>query len=245
MKLNKKQKRTATIASMAALLAVVLGMGGQTFAKYITTNTTVAQTATVAKWGLVLNQKTEGEKIFNTTYGDTVASASATDNVVAPGTSGETTYLIDGTAEVDAKITFSFEGYDPVELAYGSVNYKPVKWFYTVDKVKTPITDPTTWKLEKTGYEANTEAKSYQITISWVWDFETVTTDSNDEDEIKANKELNNKHDTILGGITNIKNGAFDGTYKDSEGQFGTAGTDYTVDNTMSFQLKAVIEQVD
>ena len=39
MKLNKKQKRTATIASMAALLAVVLGMGGQTFAKYITTNT--------------------------------------------------------------------------------------------------------------------------------------------------------------------------------------------------------------
>ena len=47
MKLNKKQKRTATIASMAALLAVVLGMGGQTFAKYITTDNATAQ-ATVA-----------------------------------------------------------------------------------------------------------------------------------------------------------------------------------------------------
>ena len=53
MKLNKKQKRTATIASMAALLAVVLGMGGQTFAKYITTATVPAQNATVAKWGVI------------------------------------------------------------------------------------------------------------------------------------------------------------------------------------------------
>ena len=54
MKLNKKQKRTATIASMAALLAVVLGMGGQTFAKYTTTTKTESNTAVVAKWGVVI-----------------------------------------------------------------------------------------------------------------------------------------------------------------------------------------------
>ena len=59
MKLNKKQKRTATIASMAALLAVVLGMGGQTFAKYVTTNRAEAEQATVAKWGVVIRNSTK------------------------------------------------------------------------------------------------------------------------------------------------------------------------------------------
>ena len=53
MKLNKKQKRTATIASMAALLAVVLGMGGQTFAKYTETHVAKTGQATVAEFGFV------------------------------------------------------------------------------------------------------------------------------------------------------------------------------------------------
>ena len=65
MKLNKKQKRTATIASMAALLAVVLGMGGQTFAKYITTQET-ADTATVAKWGLTA--QIDASTMFGSAY---------------------------------------------------------------------------------------------------------------------------------------------------------------------------------
>ena len=63
MKLNKKQKRTATIASMAALLAVVLGMGGQTFAKYVTTTDVESEYAVVAKWGFVLQQKSSGAAV--------------------------------------------------------------------------------------------------------------------------------------------------------------------------------------
>ena len=38
-------------------------MGGQTFAKYIETETAKTGQVTVAKWGVVLNKKTEGEKI--------------------------------------------------------------------------------------------------------------------------------------------------------------------------------------
>ena len=72
MKLNKKQKRTATIASMAALLAVVLGMGGQTFAKYITTTQTETHTAVVAKWGFVLQQKSS-TPLFKDNYTDAVS----------------------------------------------------------------------------------------------------------------------------------------------------------------------------
>ena len=238
MKLNKKQKRTATIASMAALLAVVLGMGGQTFAKYITTNTTEAQTATVAKWGLVLNQKNETDAIFSDSYknGDDTTTVDADDAVVAPGTSGTITYVIDGTAEVDAMITFSFVNYDPVELKFTptggtTVTYQPIVWTVNGD-----VIDPATWKLEKKDYKANTTAKSYEIVIGWSWDF---------SDAAQGVTSTNDTYDTILGGITSIKNGAFEGNYTDTEGRFGTKDTMYTVDNTLSFSLKAVIEQVD
>ena len=45
---------------MAALLAVVLGMGGQTFAKYITTTAAPTQSAVVAKWGVVIQSLGNG-----------------------------------------------------------------------------------------------------------------------------------------------------------------------------------------
>lgn len=106
MKLNKKQKRTATIASMAALLAVVLGMGGQTFAKYISTQDVATQTATVAKWGLTA--QIDASKMFGLAYANGTANAVATPDasaskvsvkaaasVVAPGTKGEMTISID------------------------------------------------------------------------------------------------------------------------------------------------------
>ena len=138
MKLNKKQKRTATIASMAALLAVVLGMGGQTFAKYISTQETTAQ-ATVARWGYVLTANFDN--LFGSDYtggsiktNDTGAgvSAIADGKVVAPGTSGSTTVTVNGVGEVSTELSFTVSGTD-VGLYTGDpsstvATYAPVKW---------------------------------------------------------------------------------------------------------------------
>ena len=164
MKLNKKQKRTATIASMAALLAVVLGMGGQTFAKYIETHTIKADNAVVAKFGFNLQIQTEGDTLFSKEYnGGAIAS---TNKVVAPGASGEIKYVLNGVSEVDAVVTVSFEGYTPVYLKKGDTAYNPIEW-----KV-----DGGTAKSTPEGFTYNFAAGSEEvdkvITVSWAWPFD-------------------------------------------------------------------------
>ena len=239
MKLNKKQKRTATIASMAALLAVVLGMGGQTFAKYITTNTADPQSATVAKWGLVLNQKTTGETLFKKDYDGSVVSTEHT--VVAPGTSGSITYLVTGYAEVDAQVTFSLESYSGVSLKQGTtVDYNPVKWTYQVKGgSETPFTPVTGYEFSPITYQASntewtTSNSEIEITIKWAWEIETGTSDSE--------KEQNNKYDTIMGYAAKAEDTSFN--YSSATYQEGD-NLDYEVDYTLDFQFKAKIEQID
>lgn len=168
MKLNKKQKRTATIASMAALLAVVLGMGGQTFAKYIETYTAPAQTATVAKWGFVIQASSSSPAAFSKSYNEVISS---TKEVVAPGASGSVTFEVNGTAEVDAAIDFYFSAYTPVYTQKAGVYYYPIIW--TIGAVET--NDPATLlddatKLTAT-YESSTKVTSQTFTISWEWPF--------------------------------------------------------------------------
>lgn len=126
MKLNKKQKRTATIASMAALLAVVLGMGGQTFAKYITTTQTGSQSATVAKWGVVISTTatgTDSKTMFAKNYED--GDVSATLEKVAPGTEGSLSITVSGSPEV--KTAISFEVNDDYKHVYFDT-YEPIVW---------------------------------------------------------------------------------------------------------------------
>ena len=134
MKLNKKQKRTATIASMAALLAVVLGMGGQTFAKYIETNEVKDQTAVVAKWGVVIQNSIEGidgatGKTVFSKENDAGTVESSSQNVVAPGTEGGVTIKITGVPQVAAKISFALT-IDDVSLT-GPSTYYPIVWTIT------------------------------------------------------------------------------------------------------------------
>lgn len=213
MKLNKKQKRTATIASMAALLAVVLGMGGQTFAKYITTNTVEAQTAVVAKWGYVIqavdqNSATDANvDLFKNAYGTSVI---AENDVIAPGTNGSLTFNITGVAEVKAEVSFKGLGtwVTPTLTATG-VNYRPVVWTLTINGTKTAETtdiDEFKGKVEDVtfAYAANNGSDAGSVigtpvndvvVISWNWAFDNST---------KANtavgyNEKANVYDTYLG----------------------------------------------
>lgn len=226
---KENKKKVVTLSAMAALLAVVLGMGGKTYAKYFTSNTTDAQTATVAKWGLVLNQKNSGENMFAKTYGDTVSSSSI-DNVAAPGTSGSVTYVISGSAEVDAKITFAFAEYDPIELKGNGVEYYPIVWSCTIGSTTEEIgntpAEIEAW-YEEFDYDAYADAAvDTEITISWAWAFGANDGQSSGDDA----------KDTLLGQAAALG--------KDTVTV--TDGTNtYSCDLTLSFQLNAVMVQVD
>ena len=226
MKLNKKQKRTATIASMAALLAVVLGMGGQTFAKYITTTQTETHTAVVAKWGFVLQQKSS-TPLFKNNYTDAVSS----NPIVAPGTSGSIECYVTGLAEVNAKITFTLTDYAPVYLTKGTQTYYPITW--KVNGVAFDLTSDvgaghaeTSKEIESFTYTAGTELKADDantalVTISWEWNINYASSGITDLSVDDA--------DTILGNIAAGK---------------GTP-TGYSANTNLSFAFNATIEQTN
>lgn len=142
----KNMKRKALIvAVMALLLVAILAMSVSTFAKYTTTKNYTSGNAAVAKWGFVVSVQTGS--MFSNAYGAkdvTVSKAVAYDDavnvkassagtkVVAPGTTGEMTFSITGTAEVLSKIAITVNAND-VALTYNDgVNpaqtYNPVKW---------------------------------------------------------------------------------------------------------------------
>lgn len=215
MKLNKKQKRTATIASMAALLAVVLGMGGQTFAKYVETHDAKTAQATVAKFGFVVT--TNVDNLFGTQYGRanaddayaTIAnkggkiSVSGADKRVAPGTEGFMTILVEGISEVTAALSISVDSVSDVYVKQGASEvYNPVKWTLT-EGSNTIFEDTKTAEMQTalSSYVldiAPAQEISMTFTLSWKWDFETVTTDEITPEAIAANKAQNNTYDTML-----------------------------------------------
>lgn len=202
MKLNKKQKRTATIASMAALLAVVLGMGGSTFAKYIETHNVETGQATVAKWGFVVT--TNVNNLFGAEYGradandayatiankDGKISVSGQDARVAPGTSGYMTITVNGISEVTSKLTIDMTDYTDVYVKEGIAEvYNPIKWTLK-EGDNTVFSKVNTAKIdaELASYKILLDAEqsiSKTFTLTWEWDF--------------LETEEANKYDTILG----------------------------------------------
>lgn len=152
-KTNKKSKSSFIVLLAAILLcvAVVLGMGGYTYAKYISSRSVETQTANVAKWGYAVG--VDSTNLFGDAYGTengTVIEYPATDTVsvgvkanssgslvVAPGTTGSVTFSVVGSAEVRSKITIaansdSNKNYTTVTLTAGSgdgaLSYEPLKW---------------------------------------------------------------------------------------------------------------------
>lgn len=245
MKLNKKQKRTATIASMAALLAVVLGMGGQTFAKYITSQET-KDTATVAKWGVVINA--DATNLFGAKYENNVIDNSGNDivaggdyDVVAPGSSGSMRFTVSGQPEVAAQISFAVEGKE-VSLGYNVKTeenqvgtnhvYYPIKWTLTNNKDAEDETKGLTLAEVETKLEALTAAYTpdqdektsidLDYTISWAWEFSEDTAIS--------------YRDTVLG------NYAVDGKIVDPN--TSDLETYTSASKEFSFKLSITVEQV-
>ena len=222
----KNTRKPLIIVSMALLLAVVLAMGGVTFAKYISTTNTGSNTATVAAWGFTLS--TEYGDMFGPTYdwndadpavvvdadnaGTLVvkASTNTADNLVAPGTSGSMSFTIGGTAEVRSQFYVEVAGQE-VSLAGGDLTetYYPMDWTLkhgdTVIVADGRLADVLA-KIKEIDLDiyaanatANTAGKDIRgtYTISWRWDFEQGDNDVINNDSI--NTYANDKWDTILG----------------------------------------------
>lgn len=193
------------IASLMIMLCLISTCAiGTTFAKYVTSDT-ATDSARVAKWGVRLTM--QGDDLFDNQYAtDSNAyagslSVDASSDVVAPGTSGSTTFTITGSPEVAVNVQIAFSGYDIV-LPAGTIlnngpdgianttddivlvdDYLPVVFTLTQTKGYNDLAPQTPWSrtgsLEFIQGEIDNFTQNYdpntvlnaEFELSWEWDF--------------------------------------------------------------------------
>lgn len=186
---GKNSNKKLAVAALVLLVVLTLAFGGYTLAKYIT-SASGSGTAQVAKWGYTVD--VDATKLFGTKYAfentsSTVAaegasltvSASSTNNVVAPGTSGSMTINVSGSSEVKAKLTIEVaDTLKDVALTLekdgAEVTYNPIKWTLN-DGTQDLVTNGTLAQIEgalnaETTFDPNT-AINKTYTLSWAWAF--------------------------------------------------------------------------
>lgn len=214
---NKKNKKVVVVAAMALLLALVGISGGETYAKYASSQTDNSS-ATVAKWGYTVSAN--AKNLFGKQYGaaDSVSKLSPVDGsgvnvvgsstVIAPGTTGNAVFQVNGTAEVKSKVEFNLELTDIVLNATASAGgtdisgYKPLDWSIVMDGHlgSTDLHYEDTLEPTESANDFEDDAEAHitsklsdiaaneslelTITLTWDWDFEG--------DDLK---------DTVFGGL--------------------------------------------
>lgn len=263
---NKTMKKGLTIAALALLLGIVGYTGGNTFAKYISETEVPTTSATVAKWGYVVN--TDASKLWGADYKfDTNASVVTKDtssltvsdfadgSVVAPGTKGSVNLFIKGQAEVLSKLTIESDITDIfLDDETQGDQYYPVKWSLSDDSVakinnvdqlpaeKTDLTGAQMATLLEGLSETNIQPNylvEYNLTIEWKWDFSgTETLKVKNLYTVEDDVLTVDQADTILGN-----NGE---SYNDSSEDPEPKYTGNTMISTQtSLYLKATIQQLE
>lgn len=270
-KKQRRNKRILIISAMLVLLIALLCFGGTTFAKYITSKDAKVEQVTVAKWGFVVTVNTN--KMFSDKYnageiatipgsGDPTVDVKASKKTVAPGTKGSMTIDVDGSAEVNAAVSFA-ELATPVTVSDVSLHnqadgdvttndYMPIKWtIKRTGKVKDVAVDDFTDMANKTLAECITELKkeSYKLnagdsvdltyTLEWEWAFSGG--DTNDEKDTLLGYAANG-----TGTVTDLTNAAegeifVNGTTVTVKGD--TDNTVYTANTTVNFGFKVSVVQ--
>lgn len=198
---KKDNRQSVLLIALLLLLVAIIGFGGYTLSKYITSKS-VDSTAQVAKWGFTVDA--DSSKLFgdqykwkdntngSTTDGTgtlTVKADTAGTNLVAPGTSGSMTFSVKGKAEVLAKVEMKVAaGYSDVALTLTKDTkeyiYNPVKWTLIKNNADV-VTNGTLeavvaalngqYKVEENKDTATiaigTEIND-EYTLSWAWAFE-------------------------------------------------------------------------
>ena len=189
--MKKETKRKGVVALGAlALLAAVGATAGNTYARYVASKTVASETATVAKWGFVIDGT--AENLFSTMYDTTGAPVKAdgnsvvvksTDKVVAPGAHGSLKFTITGVAEVDAQIQVTVgNNFKDIALVPTTGNtYNPIKYYLSPvagGAVTTTAVAGTSLKSSLEAWtakvEAGTELKgttAITYELKWEWEF--------------------------------------------------------------------------
>lgn len=182
-----KKNIAMRIAAILFILTMISTCAfSSTFAKYVTSGSS-SDTARVAKWGVVINY--DNYDAFEANYNNTVISADATTEVVAPGTSGSLVGIsISGTPEVAVEVKYTgvfdvtgwyidHDGngvydyfYCPLEIKVGSTTFKGTNYGSDTkfeEKVNEAIAEYVAT------YAANTDLSGASApVITWKWAFE-------------------------------------------------------------------------
>lgn len=173
------EQKTKKIIIISVLLLTVLacGLGGYTYAKYRTAVRGGGQVE-VAKWSFKVNNSSEQIETIN--LEDTIAGEYLLANgKIAPGAEGQFSLLLDATESevgVHYDIEFKNEKNKPQNL----------KFIYE---------GQTYNSLTEMSHEiignilANEEEKVKEITIEWIWEYETGT-----EEEIEENDKIDTQN---------------------------------------------------
>lgn len=239
MKTNNK-KKVVMITAMFLMIALVIGMGAMTYAKYTTTKGTGAQSATAAKWGIVLTVNTTN--LFGSNYEDNQINASGTDivasvtnaKIAGPGSSGSMTIQISGSAEVLSQVSIVVA--DGATDIYFDENggettdaYYPIKWTLassteTLASEATLATALEELKEVNTKYEASEDINE-TYTLSWEWSLDGG----------------NDVYDTAIGALAAATD---DDKLSEINAQLGTAYNGSTFSTGVSFEITATIQQI-
>ena len=190
----KKNKilRLASVMLMLCLITTCAISG--TFAKY-TTSGTAGDTARVAKWGVevdvtaqdaLFEVKYENEEVIGTTAVGDGWSVVASEDVIAPGTTGELDVSLTGSPEVAVKVTYSATLELGENWMVDGDFYCPIVFNVGGTEIKQDATNNTATKLEDAvkaaidaytkSYAAGTDlsaAADVAPSISWTWDIDS------------------------------------------------------------------------
>ena len=243
---KNSNKKSVFVIALLLLLVAVIGFGGYTMSKYISSKSHNG-TANVAKWGFTVEANatnlfgadykydaSKSASVVNTAGGATltVSADSAGEgvnrsNLVAPGTTGSMTFKVKGSAEVRSRVAINLTVTNDVVLKYTTTGvadgtYAPVKW--TLKKNGSNVTgavdvDLATLasKLNTTNdYAPNSAEINDEYTIEWAWAFEGG----------------NDALDTFLGTIAHTPGTTTDGTYTKAEGTSTTINFNLSISVT-------------
>ncbi len=175
--------RVASVLLIAVLMSTCAISG--TFAKYVT-SADASDTARVAKWGVTITAVTEGtfaKTYASDTTGYADATVSASEKVVAPGTSGTLANVtITGTPEVAVRVSYQatldlgdnwVDGdgnyYCPLEF---TVNGTTLKGSNYQDVAAFELVVSNTIQAFTQDFAANTAINYTTGAITWKWAYE-------------------------------------------------------------------------
>ena len=252
---KNSNKKSVFVIALLLLLVAVIGFGGYTMSKYISSKSHNG-TASVAKWGFTVEANatnlfgadykydaSKSASVVDTAGGATltVSAASAGEgvnrsNLVAPGTTGSMTFKVKGSAEVRSRVAINLAVTNDVVLKYktspeGETHaYAPVKW--TLKKNGSNVTGAVDVDLATLADKLNSTTdyapNSAEINDEYTIEWAWAFETGSDDNE----KALNNKLDTFLGTIAKTPATTTDGTYTKAEGTSTTINFNLSVSVT-------------